>query len=239
MKLHEGIVAFTDGASRGNPGPGGWGFALIDTDNQVVYETAGFDTKTTNNAMELTAVVEALRHAHKKNISHMTLYTDSAYVAQGMTMWIFGWIKKGWKTQTGESIQNLELWKKCFALMQDVLCDVKRVSGHSGVSMNERVDELATMAADSKKKFSKDYSFSEYVTMIDTFMDMPTNIRPAKPSSATEKKVAYSYISLVDGKIMTHKTWDETKARVHGKAAKYKKVFSADEERAVIDEFKK
>ena len=238
MKLPEGIVVFTDGASRGNPGPGGWGFALIDTQSEAVFEGAGFNSKTTNNNMELTAVVEALKFAHSKQIEKLTLYTDSAYVAQGMTIWIFGWIKNGWKTKTKTDVLNADEWKECASLLKKVKVTVHRVSGHAGVPVNERVDKLATLAADTKKHFSKRYSFADYVKHVEDFLLVPTDIRPAKPSKdSAQKKVAYSYVSMVDGKIMTHKTWDETKARVHGKKAKYKKAFSADEEKSIMNEF--
>ncbi len=135
---------YTDGASRGNPGPGGWG--VIITSDSKVLELGGSDPQTTNNKMELTAAIRALEAAQDKKL---TIYTDSEYVAKGMTEWIGNWQKKGWKTANKKPVLNQDLWQKLLALSAGREIIWKYVPAHSGVRLNERADEIATSFADS------------------------------------------------------------------------------------------
>jgi len=133
----------TDGACKGNPGPGGWGALLRFGENEK--ELSGGDAHTTNNRMELTAVIEALRILTRP--CRITLSTDSKYVMDGLTRWIHGWQKNGWKTADKKPVKNAELWQALFAETQKHQIEWKWVKGHAGNADNERVDRLASDAA--------------------------------------------------------------------------------------------
>lgn len=137
------ITIYTDGSSRGNPGPGGWG-AIITYDNKVV-ELGGAEAHTTNNRMELTAAIKGLESVTDKEI---TIYTDSEYVMKGITEWIERWQKKGWRTSNRKPVLNQDLWQKLLKLTDGRKIQWKYVAGHTGVPLNERADEIATDFAD-------------------------------------------------------------------------------------------
>ena len=138
------IYIYTDGACRGNPGPGGWG-ALLKYENHT-KEIKGGSLLTTNNIMELTAVIESLNLLKFK--SKVVVTTDSAYVKNGITTWIHNWKLKGWKTASKKPVKNKELWMKLDALSSkhDILW--KWVKGHSGNPDNDRADFLANQGID-------------------------------------------------------------------------------------------
>ena len=138
------IYIYTDGACRGNPGPGGWG-ALLKYENHT-KEIKGGSLLTTNNIMELTAVIESLNLLKFK--SKVVVITDSAYVKNGITTWIHNWKLKGWKTASKKPVKNKELWMKLDALSSkhDILW--KWVKGHSGNPDNDRADFLANQGID-------------------------------------------------------------------------------------------
>lgn len=138
------ITIYTDGASRGNPGPGGWG--AIVTYNDKVVELGGGEAHTTNNRMELTATIKALESISSEAV---TIHTDSEYVTKGMTEWIKRWQKKGWKTRGRKPVLNQDLWQKLLLLTGGREVEWKYVAGHSGVPLNERADEIATSFADN------------------------------------------------------------------------------------------
>ena len=133
------VEIYTDGACKGNPGPGGWG-ALLTFDGQE-RELFGGEPLTTNNRMELTAVIEAL--SSLKRPSRVILHTDSQYVQKGITEWIRGWKAKGWKTASKAPVKNVDLWKKLDGLAALHHVDWRWVKGHAGHDGNERADELA------------------------------------------------------------------------------------------------
>lgn len=133
------VTLYTDGACKGNPGPGGWGAWLIAGAHQK--ELCGGQRNTTNNQMEMTAVIEAL--ATLKRSCKITLYTDSEYVLKGMTEWMPGWIKRGWRTSAGQPVKNVELWQRLAALTALHEIDWHWVKGHAGHEGNERADALA------------------------------------------------------------------------------------------------
>ena len=139
------ICVYTDGACRGNPGPGGWG-ALIVLDEEEITLFGG-ENNTTNNRMEMTAAIEALSYFSES--SSIKLTTDSNYLKDGIEKWVLGWKKNGWKTSSKKPVKNRELWIKVDELNQyhDITwCWVK---GHSGHAENERVDQAANLAIDS------------------------------------------------------------------------------------------
>lgn len=133
------VEIYTDGACKGNPGPGGWG-ALLTFDGKE-RELFGGEPRTTNNRMELTAVIEAL--AALTRSSRVVLHTDSQYVQKGITEWIKGWKAKGWKTAAKAPVKNVDLWKKLDELAAQHHVDWRWVKGHAGHDGNERADALA------------------------------------------------------------------------------------------------
>lgn len=136
------VTIYTDGACSGNPGPGGWGAILMIGDNKK--EISGGSPDTTNNIMELTAVIEALKIL--KRPCKVNLYSDSAYVVNAFIQkWIYGWIKKNWKTSNNEPVKNQELWKELYSLTKTHDVTFIKVKGHSDNEFNNRCDELAVM----------------------------------------------------------------------------------------------
>lgn len=138
------IEIFTDGACRGNPGPGGWG-VVIRRDGVEEYLKGG-EKQTTNNRMELTAVIKALQHID--NSDSLAITTDSQYVKLGITQWIINWKKRNWRTSTGQSVKNVDLWQKLDALVADFTIEWHWVRGHCGHRENEIADRLAREAID-------------------------------------------------------------------------------------------
>ena len=137
------IEAATDGACSGNPGPGGWGGLIIFDDNSEL-EIGGSEQNTTNNRMELTAAIKTLEKLKTYKLKeNFKLRTDSKYVIEGYTKWITNWKRNGWKTSSGKSVQNLDLWQKIDQLRINGLV-MEYVKGHSGDKQNDRVDKIAT-----------------------------------------------------------------------------------------------
>ena len=137
------IEVFTDGACKGNPGKGGWG-ALLRA-GTTEKELSGSEALTTNNRMEMTAVLRALEALREP--CAVRLHTDSRYVIDGMTKWMFGWVKKGWKTADNKPVKNEDLWRALVAAARQHKVDWIWVKGHDGHVENERVDKLASDAA--------------------------------------------------------------------------------------------
>jgi ribonuclease HI len=135
----EEVIIYTDGACSGNPGPGGWGALLQCRDNE--RELSGGEAATTNNRMELMAVIEAL-NALKKPV-RAVVHTDSQYVQKGISEWIHGWKRKGWKTASGSPVKNVDLWQALDSAARVHQVEWKWVKGHAGHPENERVDRLA------------------------------------------------------------------------------------------------
>jgi ribonuclease HI len=136
------IELFTDGACSGNPGPGGW--AAILRSGKHESELSGGEAHTTNNRMELMAVIEGLKKL--KRASAVTVYTDSRYVMDGASKWILGWKSKGWKTADRKPVKNEDLWRRLDAEMSRHVMEWRWVPGHSGHPENERADFLARSA---------------------------------------------------------------------------------------------
>ena len=141
------VDLFTDGACSGNPGPGGWAFILRCPRSGKELEQADGEPQTTNNRMELTAVIRGLESL--RDPSAVTLHADSTYVGQGLTTWMAGWKRRGWKRKVGsktEPVKNVELWQRLDDLMQTHRVKFNHVKGHAGHIENERCDVLAVAA---------------------------------------------------------------------------------------------
>ena len=145
------IIIYTDGAARGNPGPAGWG-AVLFLEKKTV-ELGGRKDNATNNQMELTAPIEALKYLKKHkytqgNPVYIEIFSDSKYVILGITEWIFGWQKNNWRNAAKKPVLNRELWEELHELNQGFKPKWHHVEGHSGHLYNDRVDEIATSFAD-------------------------------------------------------------------------------------------
>ncbi len=222
---------FTDGASRGNPGRGGWGSVVVE--NDTVTELGGREDNTTNNRMEIMAAIAGLSHVG--NESQITINTDSSYVINGITKWVKGWQKNGWVTKTKDVVLNRDLWEKLVEAGHGKNIVWNYVGGHSGVIGNERCDVIATSFADGSPTDLYKGLFVNY--SIKNILDL-SQVTEKVSKKSHSKATAYSYVSRVDGKILTHKTWAECEARVKGKSGtRYKKALSLDDEKQIIAEF--
>ncbi len=240
-------IIFTDGSSRGNPGPGGWGSVVFG--NGEIIELGGAEKNTTNNRMELTAVIQGLRKAWEGfaqgRPTHI-VYTDSSYVINGITKWIHGWKRNGWKTKTKDDVLNKDLWMNLDEVLNTVGArnvSWKYVGGHVGIAGNERCDVIATSFADGEKiKLYNgplsDYSIKNILDVSHDKAKVKEKIAAKKSSSSRSNAKAYSYISSIGGEIKIHHTWAECEKRVKGaKGARYKKSLDAMNEAEIIDEF--
>jgi ribonuclease HI len=229
----EKTIIYTDGASSGNPGPGGWGAVMRHGNN--VIELGGSEEKTTNNRMEMSAAIGSLEKTPEG--SNINLYTDSQYLINGITKWVFGWLKNDWKTKEGKEVLNKDLWQRLHDLVKDRKVNWIAVRGHAGVALNNRVDEIAvafsTVAgegADLPDLFSGTKDDYFFVVAEPTKEELE-----ASSSNDRKRKKAYSYLSMVDGVIEKHSTWDQCKARVDGVAgAKFRKSIDATDEAEIV-----
>lgn len=143
------VEIFTDGSCYPNPGPGGWGVILKYEESGDVIELCGGEEETTNNRMEMTAAIQALSELSVP--SRVTLYTDSEYLRNGITSWIFKWRSNNWRTSTGSPVKNVDLWQELDRMCEKHNVQFRWVKGHNGHSENERCDELANMGRVGKK----------------------------------------------------------------------------------------
>ena len=142
--MPEKVYAYTDGACRGNPGPGGWGVLLKYGEKE--RELYGGEKETTNNRMELTAAIRALESLTRQ--CDVCVITDSVYVAKGISEWLPNWVKRGWKTANKEPVKNVDLWQRLEAVRLKHQVEWKWVKGHAGHVENERADRLANKGVD-------------------------------------------------------------------------------------------
>lgn len=229
------IVVFTDGACSGNPGPGGWA-AVVALPEGRVRELAGGAAQTTNNRMEMGAVIAALESLAERP-EPVALHTDSTYVIKGVTEWLAGWKRRGWLSSTGQAVLNRDLWERL-----DELSASRRgrlswryVRGHSNSAGNNRCDELAVAWSKGSSLPLYDGPAKEYPCDL---ASVTVETIPARRSSLGGRKAKGGpgvYLSLVDGRLERHAVWAQCQARVHGKSgARFKKVASPDEEAATL-----
>jgi ribonuclease HI len=239
------IVAFTDGAAKGNPGPGGWGVVVVTPAGDVTELGARAPTTTTNNRMELTGAIEALS-VLRGTPGRLAVYTDSTYVIQGIRAWIFGWRKRGWKTATGGDVLNRDLWERLDELVQargKGAIEWHYVRGHAGTPGNERVDEIADGFAQGLPITLYRGPIAGYdVAILDlpSDTDVPKRTAPGSGSGAARPKgPPYSYLSVVDGELARHTTCAHCDRRDKGGAgARFKKAMSHGDEAAILREWR-
>lgn len=229
--MEKSVLIYTDGACSGNPGPGGWG-GIVVHEGQVT-ELGGFEEGTTNNRMEILATLKCLSLVQEVS-GPVRLYTDSTYVIRGITQWIWGWQKKGWKTATGEPVLNQDLWQKLLQVTKQREGKIEwlYVRGHRGHAGNERCDEIAV--AFSQRKPIQLYAGPEKNYSVDVWK-LPTPEPLPEMHAAKEKKSAHSYLSVVEGLVMRHADWTACERRVKGQSnAKFKKAMSEQDERDIL-----
>lgn len=197
-----------------------------------VKELGGADPHTTNNKMELTAAIEALRAlARVKTLStkEIRLYTDSTYVIRGITQWIHGWRKRGWKNQEGQEVSNRELWEALEEAGRDFSVEWCYVPGHSGFPGNERCDQIAVAFAKTGSARLYEGAKRDYPVAIDR---VPP---PSGLPDPNRKKGPVVYLSYVDGTVHRDADWKSCEARVKGRqGVRFKKVTSPEEEAEVL-----
>ncbi|MCI5050897.1 MAG: ribonuclease HI [Candidatus Pacebacteria bacterium] len=238
-KMDNALIAFTDGSSLGNPGPGGWGALLAFPKLDELVELGGTKLKTTNNEMELTAIVSALSYAINSS-SHLYIFTDSQYAINGVTKWMYGWALNGWKTKEGNDIKNKELFQSLYSLIGDRGKDTiswHHVRGHVGVPGNERVDDIARLLAEGTNVKLYRGKISEYPEKnILTVPSKEEQVREAKKSSKKSGK-AYKYLALIDGELEEFDTWAECEARTTGRKSKFKKALSPEHREEILKDW--
>lgn len=235
-KVTQEITLYTDGSSRGNPGPGGWAGIIVG--EKKVIELAGGKNPATNNQMELEAVIRGLTYIQEQsNDVLVALHADSRYVLNGIEKWLDGWVKKGWVTMAKKPVENKVQWEQLLALRDSFGKRLKlvKVDGHSGHLYNDRCDELAVVAALNKKPHLFEGSVQDYDAYL--IENPPTSEKKPDKKSSTSKGAAYSYVSMVGGIVHADKDWATCEKRVKGKNAKFKKVYSKTEETDLIQDY--
>ena len=236
----EPIIIFTDGACSGNPGPGGWA-AIVATPDGRVRELGGAEAHTTNNRMELHGPIEALKAIAELPDAPVELFTDSTYVIGGITSWVHGWKKNGWKKKDGQPVLNREFWEALDRLdsarRKTGPVEWRYVRGHDGNPGNERCDVLSVA-------FSKGQKPGLYAGPLADYghdLSIKPPALPARAKSAAKgkssggAKSAPVYLSLVGGALERHSSWMACNERVKGVAnAKYRKASSPGEEAAIL-----
>ncbi len=231
------VLIFSDGACTGNPGPGGWGTIVVRPEGRVT-ELGGREPHTTNNRMELIGSIRGLAAIESPSPVPVEMFTDSTYVIQGITSWIHGWRQRGWKNSAGNDVLNRDLWEELareVGRLSPAKIQWHYVRGHTGIPGNERCDEIAVAFATGKPIALYDGPLVQYEIPI---YDLPEDLSvPKKKASAasTKKEAAYSYLSLLGGVVMRHRTWPECERRVKGQPrVRFKKTTSARDEREVL-----
>ncbi len=243
MTKESNIIIFCDGASKGNPGPGGWAAVIIQNNScelkgEGVLELGGAEKHTTNNRMELTGALKALEKIRQRRMltgKEIIIYTDSKYVINGMTGWIFGWQKNNWQTKEKKDVLNKDLWEKLAEAAENKKIKWHYVGGHIGVKVNERCDEIASALAVGEKVLLYKGTLTDYkINILDVGHDEGLKADKKSKSHRSNAK-AYSYLSLVNGVLHIDKTWPECEKRVKGvRGVKFQKAISEIEEKEII-----
>ncbi len=209
-------IIFSDGACSGNPGRGGWGSVLVHQGQ--VREMGRHDESTTNNRMEMMAVlapIESLLTTPSRGKLKIHVLSDSTYVIKGASQWLAGWQRRGWKTADGAPVKNQDLWERFASLQKAVSIDWHYVPGHSGVAGNERCDEIAVAMTHHRALSLYEGSLANYpIALFDLDVSQTYPV----------------YLASVDRELVTFGTWPACEAAVKGRpGAKFKKVKSRSE----------
>jgi ribonuclease HI len=240
------IVIYTDGACTGNPGPGGWG-SIVALPDGSVREMGGSAPQTTNNRMEMSAAIHALGALDLEQGHDIIIYTDSTYLIQGITKWVWGWRNRGWKSAEGKDVANREMWEELVRQVSRVKpakIDWKYVRGHTGNEGNERCDTIAVAFSHGKRE-------QLYVGPIDAyFVDLSEQPEeaalperksngsgPGGTKSAGTDKAAPGHVTYLvsdNGVVTRYHRWADCEKAVKGRNVKFKKAKSEQEERAIL-----
>ncbi|MBX9769191.1 MAG: viroplasmin family protein [Bdellovibrionales bacterium] len=238
MKVVPGeIRIFCDGACSGNPGPGGWGTIIADYDKDKVIELGGAEARTTNNRMEMTALLKGLEVAGSQHAKILNLMTDSTYVIRGCQSWMHGWKRRGWKTQEGLAVQNQDLWEKLSEELQRIknqgtTIGWHYVRGHMGTPGNERVDTIAVQVGSGSYVHLYRGPWRGYSVDLE---QLPESTALPAMSQQKDKPKAIGYLSMIGGQLMRHKTWAACERRVKGHSgAKFKKFEKESDQGAIL-----
>ena len=231
------ILIFSDGACSGNPGPGGWA-AVIAEQSGAVMELGGYAEETTNNRMEMLASIKALEFIQKKS-GAVVFFTDSTYVIRGITQWVWGWKKNGWKNAEGNEVLNRDLWEWLLSLTSQRKGSDKvewsYSRGHVGTPGNERCDEIAVQFSQGRRPSLYKGPLLKYPIAI---YDLPEDTTLPEMRPKQEKKVAYSYLSMLGGIVYRHRDWPSCERRVKGASgAKFKKAMTDGDEVSILKEW--
>jgi ribonuclease HI len=228
------VIIYTDGACSGNPGPGGWA-AILGTPDGTVRELGDAAKRTTNNRMEISAALEALKKTLALGMqSHPVLVcTDSRYVINGITAWIFNWQRNGWLNSQGQPVENKDLWEELAHTVQQFprgQIKWRYVAGHAGIAGNERCDTIAVAFSKEETIYLYEGPAKDYVFDISIIPDESLSSSAGK----TDKSKTY-YLSAVNGQVFRDKEWKQCEARVKGvRGAKFKKCTSPEEEKTLL-----
>ncbi len=228
-------VIFADGACSGNPGPGGWG-AVLYSPKGIIKELGGFSQSTTNNKMELSAAIESLKYLKSVN-SEIIFYTDSSYVLNGITKWVWGWLKKDWKSSQGQDVSNKDFWIELLNCIKNKKIDWRYCPGHSGITGNEIADQIAVSFSKTQYYnlyYGSEESYSHTIFPLPELYPIPsmggTNTNFNKKSN--EKPF---YLSYSNGVVFLHNDWSSCQSCTQGiSGAKYKKLKNQDEVNATL-----
>lgn len=228
-------IIFSDGACSGNPGPGGWGTIVL-LPHDEVWELGSGDPSTTNNRMEMMAALEGLR-AIQAVPGPVYFYTDSTYLIRGITQWIWGWKKRGWKTAEGGEVSNRDIWEELAKVVSARgtanKIDWRYSRGHIGIPGNERCDRIAV--AYSKNDYVNLYRGDLENYSVNLFEVPKDTSLPDMKSPGEKKKEAFSYLSNLGGLVYRHSNWPSCQKRVSGQSgAKFKKATSAADEGEIL-----
>ena len=230
------IVIYTDGACSGNPGPGGWGAIIVYPEGEV-KELGGKLNPTTNNQMELMGAIRSL-DAVAERTDPVVVFTDSTYVIRGITQWVWGWKKRGWKNAEGGEVSNRDLWEKLSRVVgarKEGKVEWRYIRGHTGNPGNERCDEIAVGMT---KGYWVDLYAGPLVGYSVAVHDFPPDVGLPEMRPKNEKKAAHSYLSNLQGTVLRHRDWASCERRVKGKSgAKFKKSGSPSDELSILKEW--
>lgn len=236
---------YTDGSSLGNPGKGGWASLIIKINNETkekfCIELAGFEENTTNNKMEMMSVLKAIDFIGKDLKNKITIFSDSAYVVNGVKSWLPGWIHRDWVTSTGEAVKNRDLWEQFqeFCAFYGSSLKFEKIAAHSGHIENERCDFIArSVANDQDIKISLKKTWTKFDDYYSDLKSGLITVSKGSKSSSSKRKRALCYVSLVDGDVYVDTEWSDCQKRMKGhKGCLFKKVMTECERDTVQAEY--